>query len=180
MPTPAERRALLFVAAVAALGTGVRGLRALRAPDVPRSDREALATQIARVDSAIATGGRRPASRKSRETAVRAGSDVPPAATKPTASARADPHEALRRAPIDLDLADAASLDRLPGIGPALAARIVADRETNGPFASLDGLQRVKGVGPSLAARVAPFVTFSRAARQPPMVQDAHEVSRCP
>jgi competence protein ComEA len=60
-----------------------------------------------------------------------------------------------------MDVATAAELDQLPGIGPALAQRIVADREAHGPFGSIEGLERVKGVGPALAARVGPYVTFS-------------------
>lgn len=69
---------------------------------------------------------------------------------------------------LDLDRATAAELDGLPGIGPALAARIVADRSARGPFGSLAGLQRVRGVGPALAARLAQLVTFSGPG-QPPM-----------
>ena len=68
---------------------------------------------------------------------------------------------------MDLDRASLAELDELPGIGPALAARIVADRELHGPFGSLDALQEVKGIGPRLAARLAPRVTFSAPPRLP-------------
>lgn len=64
-----------------------------------------------------------------------------------------------RRAQIDLNRADAEELERLPGIGPALAARIVADREQNGPFRSVDELDRVIGVGPATVRRVAEQAT---------------------
>ena len=49
--------------------------------------------------------------------------------------------------PIDVNTASAAELDALPGIGPALAARILAYREEHGPFASLDDLALVNGIG---------------------------------
>ncbi|MGQ0649248.1 MAG: ComEA family DNA-binding protein [Gemmatimonadaceae bacterium] len=62
--------------------------------------------------------------------------------------------------PVHLDRASAAELEGLPGIGPALARRIVEDREKVGPFGSLSALQRVKGVGKRLAERLAPLVTF--------------------
>jgi competence protein ComEA len=67
---------------------------------------------------------------------------------------------------VDLDYASATELDRLPGIGPSLAARIVADRDSAGPFGSLEGLQRVRGIGPALATKLSPFVVFS--GRAPP------------
>jgi competence protein ComEA len=56
--------------------------------------------------------------------------------------------------PIDLDRADARALERLPGIGPVLAARIVADRERRGSFRGVDGLSRVRGIGPATVARI--------------------------
>ncbi len=56
--------------------------------------------------------------------------------------------------PLDLNAADSSALERLPGIGPALAGRIVRDRERRGPFASTDSLLRVPGVGPATLARL--------------------------
>lgn len=50
---------------------------------------------------------------------------------------------------IDVNTASAEELDRLPGIGPALAAAIVTERTRRGPFRSLDDLQRVKGISRS-------------------------------
>lgn len=52
--------------------------------------------------------------------------------------------------PLDLNLATEADLDTLPGIGPVLAARIVAYREQSGPFQSVDQLLEVSGVGPAV------------------------------
>lgn len=51
---------------------------------------------------------------------------------------------------IDVNRADAAQLEELPGVGPVLAQRIVADREANGPFVALEDLERVPGVGPAI------------------------------
>ena len=63
--------------------------------------------------------------------------------------------------PIDLDVATAAELEALPRIGPALAARIIASRDSLGPFGSLEGLGRVRGIGPVMLKMLAPRVTFS-------------------
>ena len=64
---------------------------------------------------------------------------------------------------IDVNTADARQLTRIPGIGPALAARILSSRSADGPFHSLDDLQRVRGIGPRTAARMAAWVRFSGA-----------------
>lgn len=50
--------------------------------------------------------------------------------------------------PIDINLASAGELEALPGVGPALAARIVAFRQAHGRFATLDEVERVPGIGP--------------------------------
>ena len=52
-------------------------------------------------------------------------------------------------AAVDINRAGAAELVALPGVGPALAARIVASREADGPFRSVDDLRRVPGIGPA-------------------------------
>lgn len=50
---------------------------------------------------------------------------------------------------ISLNQASAAELTSLPGVGEATAAAIVAHREANGPFGSVDALLDVKGIGPA-------------------------------
>ncbi|PVU84261.1 competence protein ComEA [Cellulomonas sp. WB94] len=61
-------------------------------------------------------------------------------------------------ATVDLNGADAAALDALPGIGPVLAGRIVDWRQANGRFASVDQLGEVDGIGPTLLAKLRPLV----------------------
>jgi DNA uptake protein ComE-like DNA-binding protein len=65
--------------------------------------------------------------------------------------------------PVDLDRATEREIDVLPWVGPALARRIVANRDSFGPFGSLDALGRVKGVGSTTRKRLATLVTFSAA-----------------
>ena len=60
---------------------------------------------------------------------------------------------------VNLNTADAAALDTLPRIGPALAERILAWREKNGPFASVDDLLDVPGIGDSILDGLRDLVT---------------------
>jgi competence protein ComEA len=82
----------------------------------------------------------------------RVGEPTPPLAEG--SAVPSDAHGAAAGAPIDLNTATAADLETLPGIGPMLAAAIVAERERNGPFKSIDDLQRVRGIG---EGRIAPL-----------------------
>ena len=61
---------------------------------------------------------------------------------------------------LDVNRATVEELTALPGIGPALAARIVDHREANGPFSSLDDLDAVSGVGPSLLSQIEALIRF--------------------
>lgn len=59
---------------------------------------------------------------------------------------------------VNLNTATAEQLDTLPGIGPALAGRILDWREQHGRFSSVDELQEVSGIGPKTFAELAPLV----------------------
>jgi competence protein ComEA len=77
---------------------------------------------------------------------------------------------ATRLAPgekIDPNTADVDELQRLPRVGPSLAARIIAHREANGPFASLADLDAVPGIGPALLEGITPHVTLPPAPAAP-------------
>lgn len=169
MPTPAERQALLFFAAVAALGVGVNAWRAVRGGDhVLAGSPTELAAQIARVDSAVASSPSRDSGRAAlkRRNAQKKRTAPPP---KVAAAPALPPLVGARvSAPgqVDLDRASAAAIESLPRIGPALAARIVANRDSFGPFGSLEGLQRVRGIGAAMARALGDRVVFSGVPRE--------------
>lgn len=62
-------------------------------------------------------------------------------------------------AKVDLNTATAEQLDTLPGIGPSTAAKIIADRTSNGPFRTVDDLMRVPGIGSSKFEALKDLVT---------------------
>jgi competence ComEA-like helix-hairpin-helix protein len=57
---------------------------------------------------------------------------------------------------VELNRATEEELTALPGIGPALAARIVAAR-VEAPFTSVEDLVRVRGIGPATVERLRPL-----------------------
>ena len=83
-----------------------------------------------------------------------------------TVAERPAPAAAGESGLVDLNRASARELDALPGIGPVLAARIVAHRERHGPFANAEELLAVRGIGPRLLARLAPRIRAGAPARR--------------
>ncbi len=64
--------------------------------------------------------------------------------------------------PIDLNRASAADLEAVPGIGPALAKRIVEYRKAHGPFKKVDDLgEKVLGFGGKKVEKIKPFLIIA-------------------
>lgn len=62
---------------------------------------------------------------------------------------------------IDLNTATAQELELLPSIGPVMAGRIIAYREANGPFTSIDDVENVPGIGPKTLESIRPLSTVA-------------------
>lgn len=185
MPTPSEQKALAFVAIAVLLAGAVRVLRAgAILPPVPTAaEQQALARQTFAANSAATSqhGAKREKGRnrlrltRNRRDDVSKDvggvvsipfTDVRPGVPLPASPAPPPGTPAAPRRPVDLDIATAAELEALPRIGPVLAKRILASRDSAGPFRSLEGLRRVKGIGPATIRLLAPLVTFSGQTRR--------------
>lgn len=60
---------------------------------------------------------------------------------------------------ININTANEEQLTHLPGIGPTIAGRIIAYRDENGPFKSIDDLTKVHGIGTGILDNISPYIT---------------------
>ena len=61
--------------------------------------------------------------------------------------------------PINLNTASLEALDSLPGIGPAIAGRIIDYRENHGGFKTVEEITEVSGIGQATLAKIKDIVT---------------------
>jgi competence protein ComEA len=74
-----------------------------------------------------------------------------------------DGRSASAQPTVNINTATSEQLQLLPGVGPALAGRIIAFREANGPFEKVDELAAVQGIGDKSLAKLRPYVATSGA-----------------
>lgn len=89
----------------------------------------------------------------------RRGEEIAPPPVAPGGTGAAGPGTSSSpAAPVSLSNASQTELETLPGIGPRTAERIIAYREQNGPFGSVEELEEVSGIGPAILERLRPLV----------------------
>jgi len=169
------RAGLAFVLVSLIAGTGIRAWRrdhevrfqelveALVERDLAREEGTAARDSGGSGSAAGPGGAAGPA-----DTGLARGAEGRPVGAAARRSTQAEP---LRPGTLDVDRASAAEWVRLPGIGPSLAARIVADRAAHGPFAAPEGLLRVRGIGPKILEKIRPFLTNSARPASPDSAQ---------
>jgi competence protein ComEA len=160
MSIRSDHKALLFLSAIAALGAAVRMARAFGGAVSPQQP--ALDHQLQAADSAKRSLSAKRPEKGGRSSPVARGNAVGALdRQQPAPSTAGGASHRDYRGRLDLDLATAAEIDSVPGIGPTLAKRIVADRMANGAFRELVALRRVKGIPLKLLAHLDSLVSFS-------------------
>lgn len=89
---------------------------------------------------------------------------TPTAAVSESTAASESPPESTQGAAyvdglLDINLASVEDLTTLPGIGPALAQRIVDYREQNGRFSSVEELRNISGIGEKRLSAILEYIT---------------------
>ncbi len=87
------------------------------------------------------------------------------AASAPAPGTQATPTQPARTV-VDINTANEDALVAIPGIGPALAKRIVEFRQQNGPFTRVEDLLKVKGIGEKTLEKMKPYLTVGGTARK--------------
>ena len=85
--------------------------------------------------------------------------ETPEASEEPAAPEETETEPEGMAARVNLNTADAAALESLPGIGPALAQRIIDYRMANGPFQTTAEIQDVRGIGAGIYAKIKDSIT---------------------
>lgn len=88
---------------------------------------------------------------------LRAGAGAPAMAALATAPAPAAAQPAAQWR-VNLNTAAAAELEELPGIGPAIAGRIVAYRQENGDFQAIEEVMAVRGIGEAVFSKIKDYI----------------------
>lgn len=159
LPRVSLKMAKTIVRARAAEGGFVGAADLDRVPGVGPGLLAAVAPHVSFGDTARIIAERE---RQARGQAVAVGRPVPPApvvVVGKTSQARSGGKSPPDH-PIRLNSASQADLERLPGIGPARARAIVAYRQGNGPFASVEDLEKVPGITRRLVRQLASQVAI--------------------
>lgn len=89
------------------------------------------------------------------------GNPLAQSSSQSQSSQSSSPAQPPAAAPLNLNTATVTELAKLPGIGPAVAARIVEHRQKNGGFKKIEELMNVKGIGEKTFLKLKSLVTVT-------------------
>jgi competence ComEA-like helix-hairpin-helix protein len=160
--TRAEKTALTVLAAILGSGAGLRAWEHSGVELGPVKDWDTLREKIvqARAETSDSTYPCAEAPRIIAEKWPKRPSDsaVAKASGRASGSKSSGGRKTPPAEPLDVNAAPAEALERLPGIGPAMAKALVAYRGSKGPFRKPSDLLKVKGIGPKKLAALRPWI----------------------
>jgi len=80
-------------------------------------------------------------------------------------------YELIENMKIDINHANAIEWQVVPGIGPALAGKIIAEREGGGSFLTIEDLERVNGIGPRTIDNIREYLVVAEEGDHPEIVE---------
>lgn len=86
---------------------------------------------------------------------------LPPVSGGPALSISAAAASSPTASVVNINTASPEELDTLPGVGPAIAQRIIDYRQTNGPFATIEQIMEVRGIGEATFAKLKDRITVA-------------------
>lgn len=125
-----------------------------------RQPREALIRSVTRAPAPRAVQGTSP-TRADPVPETQTQPQARPAAREPTTPGDSSPEaNGSSFGLVKINVASQAELELLPGIGPAMAQRILEHRAAHGPFRSIKDLDAIRGIGPRTLERLQPLISF--------------------
>ena len=156
--TSAEASALVFLSVVLLVGLGVRYAQS---QSVPFS-----ATYYTALDDAFAARTEAPRASAAPIQGAASGETADP--VQPVVEAQRRPRRTAATGPVRMNLNTASErmLQRLPRVGPKIAARIAEYRAVHGGFREPREIMRVKGIGPKTYEKLAPYLFVGEAGEE--------------
>ncbi len=137
-------------------------LRAPRPVDtgVPPAMRVVVAESSRATPDAVGAASIAPSAASAPASTAPAHADSGARDTRPVTSKAPEPRSSVARGKININAASKAELELLPGIGPALAQRIIDHRDSKGRLRGPADLDQVRGIGPKLLEKIGPLVVY--------------------